>query len=35
MDEQIDNLLIDQNCIKNNVRGIETEIDRIDLQSNV
>lgn len=35
MDEQIDNLLIDRNCIKNNARGIETKINRMDLQSNV
>lgn len=35
MDEKIDKLLFDQNCIKNNARGTKAKIDRIDLQSDV
>lgn len=35
MDEKISNLLFDQNCIKNNAKGTEAKIDRIDLQSDV
>lgn len=35
MDEKMDNLLVDQNCIKNNVRGTEAKIDRFHLQSDV